>query len=165
VDPKTKRKRLFDIVVQTPLHILSCRCSPEWMSLPRYSEILERDISRAAHLACPCDLARAARRRQTPGVHFDENHSDGPAGFGPSTVDYVGRGPYSHERARELARIVSGRSTDSSSEEEAASGGVSDLRAQIVSETAQYERLVAGLVSEAGEEPPAYWSIVEVAGR
>ncbi|KAG6332319.1 hypothetical protein ID866_6772 [Astraeus odoratus] len=55
-----KKKRLFDIVVQVPVTALSCRCAPEWQALPRYSEVLESDISRA-HAACPCDM-----RRDTP---------------------------------------------------------------------------------------------------
>ncbi|KAF8581093.1 hypothetical protein K439DRAFT_1393126 [Ramaria rubella] len=37
LDPKTGKRRLFDIVVQTPIHILSCHCKPEWTLLPRYS--------------------------------------------------------------------------------------------------------------------------------
>ncbi|KAH7875422.1 uncharacterized protein C8R40DRAFT_1104037 [Lentinula edodes] len=34
--PKKKRK-LFDIVVQTPIQVLSCRCNPEFASLPGYT--------------------------------------------------------------------------------------------------------------------------------
>ncbi|TFY51059.1 hypothetical protein EVG20_g11187, partial [Dentipellis fragilis] len=40
VDAKTGKRKLFDIVVQTPVHILSCLCSSQYMYLPRYSETL-----------------------------------------------------------------------------------------------------------------------------
>ncbi|KAJ7772092.1 hypothetical protein DFH07DRAFT_953375 [Mycena maculata] len=54
MDPKTGKRKLFDIVVQTPVHILSCRCNPEWMSLPQYSTSFEDPTSVAPN--CPCDV-------------------------------------------------------------------------------------------------------------
>ncbi|KAJ7072695.1 hypothetical protein C8F01DRAFT_972326 [Mycena amicta] len=53
IDAKTGNRKLFDIVVQTPVHILSCRCNPEWMSLPTYSTSFEDNTS--APLNCPCE--------------------------------------------------------------------------------------------------------------
>ncbi|KAJ7169068.1 hypothetical protein C8R43DRAFT_982144 [Mycena crocata] len=57
VDPKTGKRKLFDIVVQTPVHILSCRCNPEWMALPRYSASFE-DCGRGVAPSCPCEVPR-----------------------------------------------------------------------------------------------------------
>ncbi|KAF7315110.1 Arrestin-C domain-containing protein [Mycena indigotica] len=56
VDPKTGENKLFDIVVQTPIHILSCRCNPEWMSLPQYSMSFEDPADVPSH--CPCQTHR-----------------------------------------------------------------------------------------------------------
>ncbi|KAJ7502991.1 hypothetical protein B0H11DRAFT_1711405 [Mycena galericulata] len=57
MDPKTGKRKLFDIVVQTPVHILSCWCNPEWMSLPQYSTSFE-DPTRVAP-NCPCEVLRS----------------------------------------------------------------------------------------------------------
>ncbi|KAF8178663.1 hypothetical protein K438DRAFT_1726306 [Mycena galopus ATCC 62051] len=57
MDPKTGKRKLFDIVVQTPVHILSCRCNPEWMSLPRYCESFE-DPDHDIAPNCPCNKTR-----------------------------------------------------------------------------------------------------------
>ncbi|KAJ6631582.1 hypothetical protein B0H10DRAFT_1772333 [Mycena sp. CBHHK59/15] len=56
MDMNTGKRKLFDIVVQTPVHILSCRCNPEWMSLPRYSASFEDPESVAPN--CPCNVQR-----------------------------------------------------------------------------------------------------------
>ncbi|KAJ7018359.1 hypothetical protein C8F04DRAFT_167052 [Mycena alexandri] len=56
IDAKTGKRKLYDIVVQTPVHILSCRCNPEWMSLPRYSTSFE-DPAGVAPI-CPCEIVR-----------------------------------------------------------------------------------------------------------
>ncbi|KAJ7287163.1 hypothetical protein C8J57DRAFT_578429 [Mycena rebaudengoi] len=56
MDAKTGKRKLFDIVVQTPVHILSCRCNPEWAALPRYSVEFE-DMAGMAP-SCPCDARR-----------------------------------------------------------------------------------------------------------
>ncbi|KAJ6497646.1 hypothetical protein C8R45DRAFT_1093994 [Mycena sanguinolenta] len=57
MDPKTGKRKLFDIVVQTPVHILSCRCNPEWMSLPRYCASFE-DPDHDVAPNCPCEAPR-----------------------------------------------------------------------------------------------------------
>ncbi|KAL0955875.1 hypothetical protein HGRIS_002074 [Hohenbuehelia grisea] len=53
MDAKTGKRKLFDIVVQTPVQILSCRCNPDWISLPAYSESSEEWVSGSQR--CPCD--------------------------------------------------------------------------------------------------------------
>ncbi|KAF7362264.1 Arrestin-C domain-containing protein [Mycena venus] len=57
IDPKTGKRKLFDIVVQTPVHILSCRCNPQWMSLPQYCASFE-DPDHGVAPNCPCDEMR-----------------------------------------------------------------------------------------------------------
>ncbi|KAF4598682.1 hypothetical protein EYR38_007090 [Pleurotus pulmonarius] len=52
LDPKTGKRKLFDIVIQTPVQILSCRCNPDWISLPPYSESSEDWIHDQQQ--CPC---------------------------------------------------------------------------------------------------------------
>ncbi|KIY68101.1 hypothetical protein CYLTODRAFT_421959 [Cylindrobasidium torrendii FP15055 ss-10] len=54
IDPKTGKKKLYDIVVQTPIHILSCRCNPEWTNLPNYTRSFD-DPAKIVH-QCPCQL-------------------------------------------------------------------------------------------------------------
>ncbi|KAK1220808.1 hypothetical protein PQX77_016379 [Marasmius sp. AFHP31] len=50
-----KKRKLFDIVIQTPVQILSCRCSPEYTLLPHYSEqVNQEDIDCGLSMMCPC---------------------------------------------------------------------------------------------------------------
>ncbi|KAL0066316.1 hypothetical protein AAF712_006747 [Marasmius tenuissimus] len=50
-----KKRKLFDIVIQTPIQILSCRCSPEYTSLPHYSEqASQEDTDCGLSMMCPC---------------------------------------------------------------------------------------------------------------
>ncbi|KAI9459347.1 hypothetical protein HD554DRAFT_1619258 [Boletus coccyginus] len=51
-DHEEKKGKLFDITLQTPITLLSCRCVPESQTLPRYSQITE-DNSRDRG-TCPC---------------------------------------------------------------------------------------------------------------
>ncbi|KAK7057584.1 arrestin-C domain-containing protein [Favolaschia claudopus] len=70
IEPKTGKRKLFDIVVQTPVHILSCRCNPEWMSLPRYCASFD-DPDHDVAPDCPCEtthngkLERLVTRQST----------------------------------------------------------------------------------------------------
>ncbi|KAJ7686591.1 hypothetical protein B0H17DRAFT_1072044 [Mycena rosella] len=58
---RTGKRKLFDIVVQTPVHILSCRCSPEWTSLPLYSTSFEDPTGAAP--SCPASPAARGLER------------------------------------------------------------------------------------------------------
>ncbi|KAF8346017.1 hypothetical protein F5887DRAFT_146677 [Amanita rubescens] len=62
INPKTGKRKLFDIVVQVPINILSCRCNPEWTALPGYSERLSDP--HAVDPSCPCHH----KRLEQPGV-------------------------------------------------------------------------------------------------
>lgn len=132
-DPQTKKARLFDILIQTPIRILSCHCTPAWTSLPRYYEVLERDLDNK-RISCPCDH-RAAR-----SSHCDPNDGELHA-------------PIS------LNRVVSIDSTVSSTENHSSVGHNGTLVQTLVGRSTQYERLMSGMESEMGEAPPAYESI------
>ncbi|KXN87481.1 Arrestin-related trafficking adapter 3 [Leucoagaricus sp. SymC.cos] len=136
---KNGKKKLFDIVVQTPIHILSCRCNPEWASLPRYSESLHQ----VEHVirSCPC---------RTP----QDSHPHPPADTHHVASMY----------RPTLERTMSRDSTDSNvsaADDQPIDGmfmaslrppGLDDL----VMANTLFERLVSGQQSEMGETPPAY---------
>jgi len=140
VDQKSGKRKLFDIVVQTPVHILSCRCNPEWMSLPRYTELL-RDDCAAAPPSCPCGVKVRSRSKARASTDLWESHT---------------RGVFNG-----LDRIASRQSTDSASTAETTpiNRGTTQLprrRDSLYDRNTQYERLVSGQESEVGEAPPAY---------
>ncbi|KAF5321136.1 hypothetical protein D9619_001689 [Psilocybe cf. subviscida] len=138
IDKHGKRK-MFDIVVQTPIFLLSCRCNPEWVSLPRYSELLEDSPSIVP--ICPCQVTKQKELRENP------------PGFRTGSV------------AAALERITSRHSSDSSMVSTAEtsplphtqrslrqhSHGDSILRSNYL-----FERLVSGQETESGETPPPY---------
>ncbi|KAJ6491827.1 hypothetical protein C8R47DRAFT_1121999 [Mycena vitilis] len=80
LDPKTGKRKLFDIVVQTPVHILSCRCSPQWMSLPQYSTSFEDPESVAPN--CPCEVQRRGGLERVP-THHSSDSAVSPAETSP----------------------------------------------------------------------------------
>ncbi|KAG1746469.1 hypothetical protein EDB19DRAFT_1689776 [Suillus lakei] len=131
-DPKMNKPKLFDILIQMPVRILSCHCTPAWTSLPRYHEVLEREFDNK-RVSCPCDL-RSAR-----SSHCDPNHSE----------LYM---PVS------LNRIVSIDSTVSSAENHSPAGHSGTHVQTLMGRSTQYERLMSGMESEVGEAPPAYES-------
>jgi len=132
---KTGKRKMFDIVIQSPIQILSCRCTPDRVSLPRYSESL--DDASPIMPSCPCE----AKRKQSgpkPAM-FHHPHSNG---VGESLPDYGATVVHSdpahaveHTSLRSL-HPAAGSSTAQTSQ--------------------QHERLVAGFETEFGEAPPAY---------
>ncbi|KAF8911495.1 hypothetical protein CPB84DRAFT_1761971 [Gymnopilus junonius] len=128
-DGRTGKRKLYDIVVQTPVLILSCRCNPEWSSLPRYAEVL--DTSTTITPSCPCQVARL--RAQEQGT-----------GFRPSSI-YM---PAS------LERITSRQSSASSNASAAESSPVNPLAMRslrnldenemILRSNILFERLISG---------------------
>jgi hypothetical protein len=160
MDAKTGKRKLFDIVVQTPVLILSvsniyilksfictishedcmsqCRCNPEWTSLPRYAEAF--DDSTLIVPNCPCQVERN-RIAAESSSHF-------------SSVTAA------------LERITSRHSSDSSNASAAETSPVHPRSAMplrhmsanesILRSTYLFERLVSGQESESGEAPPAY---------
>jgi hypothetical protein len=128
VDPKTGRKKQFDIVVQTPVHILSCRCDPEWSALPGYTERLSSP--RAVSSECPCQLRGTKRTLlgPPPGPHRESS------GSSDSRVSSAESNPINVQAMRSLRQDLS----------------------TLLEVTSQYERLVSGQESEMGDVPPAY---------
>ncbi|KAI9454606.1 hypothetical protein F5148DRAFT_423904 [Russula earlei] len=106
VDPKTGKTKLFEIVVRTPVHILSCYARAEYTALPRYSETLD-DSARVTPSTpdCPCEAERQrrARRRGTGGERTVVEASPmlPAAPFGATRDELL-------ERTLEYERLVSG---------------------------------------------------------
>lgn len=136
-DPLTKKPKLFDILVQMPVRILSCHCTPAWTSLPRYYEVLEREFD-SKRVSCPCDI-QAARSAPHCGPNDSDLHT-----------------PVS------LSRVVSIDSTVSSAENHSPAEHSGTLVQTLVGRSTQFERLMSGMESEAGEAPPAYESLGNV---
>lgn len=102
VDPKTNKRKLFEVVVRTPVHILSCYARAEYTTLPRYSETLDERAMQAAQApACPCPAERTRRAREGNTPRVDANYLMSPAQFGEVPNDLL-------ERTLAYERLVSG---------------------------------------------------------
>ncbi|KAH9062207.1 hypothetical protein EDB87DRAFT_1559472 [Lactarius vividus] len=100
VDPRTQKRRLFEVVVRTPVHILSCYAREEYTTLPRYSETLDESAMQAsATPACPCAAERKRRAREGNTPRIDSLMS--PVEFGEVPSDVL-------ERTLAYERLVSG---------------------------------------------------------
>jgi hypothetical protein len=140
LDPKTGKQKLFDIVVHTPVHILSCRCNPQWTSLPRYTEML-LDDSATAPRTCPCGF-KLRERSKSRAVRDP----------------YASRGMFA---GMKLEQVNSRQSTDSASTAESSPINPSTMPSlrqldSLYNRNSQFERLMSGQESERGEAPPAY---------
>ncbi|KAG6850849.1 hypothetical protein H0H93_007467 [Arthromyces matolae] len=127
MDAKTGKRKLFDIVIQTPINILSCRCNPEWTSLPAYSESF--DDKCAVLPKCPCEVRRVEERnrRPTPLLRMTSSVSE------DSSASAAETSPVNFQTMASL------RPTES-----------------LFNRNIQYERLISGQESELGEAPPTY---------
>ncbi|KAH0829142.1 hypothetical protein J3R83DRAFT_2618 [Lanmaoa asiatica] len=123
---KSGRKKLYDITINSPIQILSCRCTSEWTSLPRYDEALRSEGDPEDTSTCPCRTRHQAKA---------QTH--------PHAADTL---PVPLERAMSLP-------TTNSPPSGALGTFPSD---SLASRTHLYERLMSGLVSERGEAPPSY---------
>ncbi|KAJ7272081.1 hypothetical protein B0H12DRAFT_678268 [Mycena haematopus] len=83
IDPNTGKRKLYDIVVQTPVHILSCRCNPEWMSLPRYCASFDDDPDDDVAPSCPCERLRRAGLERAPVITRNSTDSASAAETSP----------------------------------------------------------------------------------
>ncbi|KDQ20201.1 hypothetical protein BOTBODRAFT_170202 [Botryobasidium botryosum FD-172 SS1] len=162
------KKKLYDIVIETPVHILACQCNRERTSLPTYT------------LSSPETIAAAAAM----GSHYCHNlphHRSFPqddfhiAGLSNSLAlrNQVGSG-FSSPALSPRASVVDLHSLASShanqSHTQAHSGHHSGhhsahatppiSRDEMVDRNYHFARLVAGLESEVGEAPPAYDAVV-----
>ncbi|KAJ7099559.1 hypothetical protein B0H15DRAFT_944962 [Mycena belliarum] len=114
VDAKTGKRKLFDIIVQTPVHILSCRCNSEWMSLPQYSASFEDPVGSVAP-NCPCEMLR---QRHGDLERMTSRHSTDSSGSGvePSPAQSVMHSPHPADtlfaRNTLFERLVSGQESE-----------------------------------------------------
>ncbi|KAL1746644.1 hypothetical protein HDZ31DRAFT_33689 [Schizophyllum fasciatum] len=132
MDPKTGKRKLFDIVVQSPVQVLSCRCNPEWTALPRYSEALQGALEDAPMDGCPCTEHES---QHAPKLVLERVASKMSSDSSLSTVSAVDSTPVNP------ASIPSLRSRQIEA---------------LMERNVRFERLVSGLETEAGDAPPAY---------
>ncbi|KZO93863.1 hypothetical protein CALVIDRAFT_539513 [Calocera viscosa TUFC12733] len=106
----------WDIMVDTPITLFDCRCSPEYTSLPTYNALLQPVPASSASCACPPrtgsttpltvpDSVLRLVQGHTPGpiASFAHFNADSPTSSGPSLVESLA------ERNRQFARLVEGR--------------------------------------------------------
>ncbi|KAG6861114.1 hypothetical protein C0995_003843 [Termitomyces sp. Mi166 len=136
VDPKTGKRKLFDIVIQTPINILSCRCNPDWTSLPPYSESF--DDKCPVLPKCPCEVRRSEERLRRPTA-LERMTSSLSTDSSASAAETNPVNPLT---------MVSLRPTES-----------------LYSRSTQYERLISGQESEIGEAPPTYTASFDLASQ
>ncbi|KAI0248701.1 hypothetical protein BJV78DRAFT_1233666 [Lactifluus subvellereus] len=101
-DPRTDSKhgkRKYEVVVRTPVHILSCYARAEYTTLPRYSETLDEGANLTPH-TCPCAAERRRRARKT---------NKAQVGASPVTPTPLAEEPSAlFERTLAYERLVSG---------------------------------------------------------
>lgn len=142
LDAKGKRKQ-FDIIVEAPIQLLSCRCNPEWMSLPTYSLFPLEAYQNS--FACVCHSKRG-ESRSTPTDHVHNDLEFATPLIGGGTI----RPPSSHP-----TRSLSGRPLTPIDPPPLPRGPDSlDDRSR------QYASLVSGSEREDGERPPSYEAAV-----
>ncbi|KIK92129.1 hypothetical protein PAXRUDRAFT_147989 [Paxillus rubicundulus Ve08.2h10] len=134
------RKKLYDIAIHTPIRILSCRCTPEWTSLPRYVAASEGESPEDQSI-CPCTTR-----------HLRASSYDGEA------------------PPLRLHRITSHHSTQSDTSSRYGTVSTHFQLDGLPSDSAMsrnnlYERLVSGLENETGESPPLYESFGALRSR
>lgn len=131
VDAHTGKRKLFDIVVQTPIHILSCLCNHDYLSLPPYSRSLEVPV----HHNASCSYAPNSNGAQPQGDH--SGHSAVAPGMRAPAGHLTAPTPEHHHGHPGLTPPLSRQSS-------------------MFDRAPQFERLIAGQESEIGEAPPAY---------
>ncbi|KIJ18092.1 hypothetical protein PAXINDRAFT_167375 [Paxillus involutus ATCC 200175] len=105
---KGDNKKLFDIAVQTPITILSCRCAPEYQALPRYSQIPD---SSQRQTACPCNSDSSGSQGEGHEHELDRTISSNSTTSSSESRSRTGSG---HE-AREHIHISNDRNDRSES--------------------------------------------------
>ncbi|ESK94970.1 cyclin binding protein [Moniliophthora roreri MCA 2997] len=168
--PNVKKKRkLFDIVIQTPVTIVDCRCSPEWTALPYYDTIFpEPGISHP----CPCVERKLAEvEKRTSTVPRNRMSND----YSKRSSLATGERTTSEKRASTISAIsassfkrLSSISSSQSAEVTRDTALQETMAALLRNETSnsatdtlalrnlQFERLVSGRENAEGERVPAY---------
>lgn len=175
LDAKGNRKQ-FDIIVETPIHILSvslpsrslishsgfgvaqCRSNPEWTLLPTYTQLLTGQTAPGQQQNCHCapDGPYSSSHHRVPDpVPLPMPPILGRGAFGAPEPAHVEPPPVMHFRTQHLPhphRSHHGTGSAGGSGTSTPLGSPSELATR----TEQFARLVAGQESEAGETPPAY---------
>ncbi|KAF5348645.1 hypothetical protein D9758_006761 [Tetrapyrgos nigripes] len=176
IDERTGKRKLFDIVVQTPVMILACRCNPEWTSVPTYSERLEDPTSIAPQ--CPCVTRQLSLERE-----HEANSSSNPKVKSAESVQILPvpshlptPAPISlNDNGDSINCVVHGNGTENNERLSSDSSRASNAETSPLNQNMQslrncdnlllrntlFERLVSGQESEMGEAPPAY-EVIEV---
>ncbi|GHJ86661.1 hypothetical protein NliqN6_3063 [Naganishia liquefaciens] len=159
VDAKGRRKQ-FDIIIETPLHLLDCRSNSQWNSLPTYAP---DSVPPAAATAIHCRIH--SNGRGGPGqVPLELS-----AGLINSTT--VTRATSHHRGQRyspspapgATARSLS--AVRSTSDRGSVAGGdhhdMVEVPDTLLERNIVFDRLISGQETEAGEEPPAYDDVLQ----
>ncbi|KAG8732449.1 hypothetical protein FRC11_013569 [Ceratobasidium sp. 423] len=182
---KGKRKQ-FDIIVETPVHILSCKCNPDYTSLPPYS-LPSLPVQKATGSTppggCLCDHAKAEQqnRLQTtapPAPAFPTQSPISGLGYSAFNVpaaDFahppLRRTPSTNPNATTPDRMLGGIALEAAVGHAVAgvverphatrSHDSSERITTLVDRSLQFERLVSGGEGVAGDMPPAYSDTVD----
>ncbi|KZV97860.1 hypothetical protein EXIGLDRAFT_764061, partial [Exidia glandulosa HHB12029] len=168
IDAKTGRRKQFDIVVQTPIHILSCRCNNDWTALPTYCRIAPPDD--LGPLACNCQRkaasssapasSTAAPAPTASGSRMASSAPYAAPGHAPSAAAFrMAPTPFGLARAGAGAAHFLHVIPDPHATSPAIEGSGGPAPGDELSEhSRKFERLMAGLESPAGDEPPRYQS-------
>ncbi|KAL4252367.1 hypothetical protein ABKN59_004884 [Abortiporus biennis] len=160
VDPNTGKRKLYDIVVQTPVHILSCLCRPDFTSLPPYSTSSEAAL---VHASCRC----ARNHRSQTGL---ASPPITPSGSGTSlpmiqtNLTAPSRHLDRHSSGHSVSTLTSveinnGHHSSSPSRHHSGHSHSSSYPDTAYDRSVQYERLITGQETEEGEAPPSYEAV------
>ena len=149
IDPKTGKKKQFDIVVQSPLQVLSCRCNSDWTSLPTYNANADADNT-SGSLSCVC-VARSCVDRLTT-LHYNMN---APLASSSRTQAYNLAAAGAGGRFGRMA-YVPPTYHEPASAANMDTWGEPQTGHVLPENSRRFERLMSGLESPTGDEPPQY---------
>ncbi|KAI0079231.1 hypothetical protein K474DRAFT_1592279 [Panus rudis PR-1116 ss-1] len=131
LDPNSGKRKLYDIVVQTPVHILSCLCSPQYTALPPYYSPEETSVTNG-NVTCGCSR--------------NGHHSHPPSSRIP-----IGRHHSGHS-------IASTSSLEHGHNHNGVQVGITSPVSPLSrnASAVRFERLITGQETELGEAPPPY---------
>ncbi|CEL52563.1 Putative arrestin-related trafficking adapter C2D10,04 OS=Schizosaccharomyces pombe (strain 972 / ATCC 24843) GN=SPBC2D10.04 PE=1 SV=1 [Rhizoctonia solani AG-1 IB] len=178
------RRKQFDIIVETPVHILSCKCNPDYTSLPPYSlPSLPVQTTGSSAGSCLCDHAKAEHQNRlqiaTPPASTFPTQSPisglGYSAFNVPPADFIHPSPrraqISNPNTAAPDRIMGGMAVEAAIGHNASGSGErphavrsheSDERiTTLVDRSLQFERLVSGEEGISGDMPPAYADAVD----
>ncbi|KIM31493.1 hypothetical protein M408DRAFT_327686 [Serendipita vermifera MAFF 305830] len=138
IDPKTGKRKQFDIIIETPINILSKYCRPDWASLPPYESL---DVPPTTD---PCEGDDEAHM-VTPSRESSNGHLPASTVVAPATSSR----PHTPHGD-------SPRGSVPSSPIEPIGDPLRDSRMQA---SQRFANLMAGFEDEGGELPPTYQSV------